>query len=475
MKTTKYQKTVPASRVIDALRREGIIATRDGAIWKVQRENADATILLPDSLPLESKAVSQLLSFAAVTAGSDSAHASVCKACATPDFHPGSIAPVGTVVATTLDMVIPHSIGTDINCGMRMLKTGLNITTFESHRSKIETALRRCLLENVRNVPLPSAAFKALFEAGPSEFLDSLKREGVWASADTSALQNDISACVGLESFKSSSSYVPEGLWNNDREVIRDPQMGTVGSGNHFVEIQIVDAVLDRHVAYAQGLKVGDVVISIHSGSRDVGFYVGSRWMDRARAAWPSGEKHPNSGLYGLTGPLADEYLYAMGAAARYAWANRVALSELTRQALCDVLGTGHLSLIVDVPHNVVLQEHGMNIHRKGATPAHAGQLGIIPGSMGDYSYLVNGLGNPDWLWSSSHGAGRSVRRQAMRAQKPSMNAERDWHCVTLREERLVEEAPSAYKSIGPVIDAQEDAGLVQAAVRLKPWMTFKA
>lgn len=475
MKTTKNVKTVPAHRVIDALRREGIHASRDGAIWRVQKDGSDATILLPDALPLESKAVSQLLQFAAVTTGDASSHSRVCRACATPDFHPGSIAPVGTVVATTPDMVIPHSIGTDINCGMRMLRTGLNLSTFEQHRSAVESSLRKSLLENVRNVPLPSAAFKALFDDGPSAFLDSVQREGIWASIDHDALQNDIAACVGLDSFGSSSQYVPEGLWNNARETIRDPQLGTVGSGNHFVELQIVESVLDRHVAYTHGLKMGDVVVSIHSGSRDVGFYVGSRWMDRARAEWPATAKHPVSGLYGLTGPLADEYLQAMGAAARYAWANRVVLSELVRNSLSAVLGTGHLPLIVDVPHNVVLREHGMNIHRKGATPAHAGQLGIIPGSMGDYSYLVNGLGNPDWLWSSSHGAGRSVRRQAMRAQKPSVANERDWHCVTLREERLVEEAPSAYKAIGPVIDAQEEAGLVAAAVRLKPWMTFKA
>src|SRR6185436_13910420 len=110
-----------------------------------------------------------------------------------------------------------------------------------------------------------------------------------------------------------------------------DPCLGTAGSGNHFIELQVVDAVLDRHLAYQEGLRKGEIVVMIHSGSRDVGFYVGQRWMDRAKHEWPKGIKHPSSGLYGLTGPLAEEYLLAMGVAARYAWLNRVVLAEMVR------------------------------------------------------------------------------------------------------------------------------------------------
>jgi tRNA-splicing ligase RtcB len=165
--------------------------------------------------------------------------------------------------------------------------------------------------------------------------------------------------------------------------------------------------------------------------------------MDLARQSWPTGRKHPAHGLYGLSGPLARQYLQAMGVAARFAWFNRMALGELVRQALADWAADSASRLVVDVPHNVVLHEHGLNVHRKGATPAHAGQLALIPGSMGDFSYLATGLPG--------------------------------WQCVTLREERRIEEAPSAYKPVGPVIAAQEAAGLIRAAVRLRPWMTFKA
>ncbi len=115
-----------------------------------------------------------------------------------------------------------------------------------------------------------------------------------------------------------------------------------------------------------------------------------------------------------------------------------------------------------------------MNIHRKGATPARAGDLALIPGSMGDYSWLAVGCGNPEWLWSCSHGAGRSQRRQAMRS-RATEESTLPWQCVTLREERRLEEAPAAYKDIGPVIEAQQEAGLIQPAVRFRPWLTFKA
>src|SRR5699024_10403556 len=129
----------------------------------------------------------------------------------------------------------------------------------------------------------------------------------------------------------------PPALLVTDRPLLRDPCLGTPGSGNHFIELQVVDSVVDRHVAWQQGLKTGDIVVMIHSGSRDVGFYVGRRWMDRARAEWPTGHKHPQSGLYGLAGGLAEEYLQAMGMAARYAWLNRVTIAEMVRVCLANL------------------------------------------------------------------------------------------------------------------------------------------
>ncbi|MDP1978413.1 RtcB family protein [Undibacterium sp.] len=459
------------SRLQSALQRQGIQVEHANGIFKLHNEHAQATVLLPDTLPLEEKAVKQLMAFAAVK--SADGHHAVCKACATPDFHPGSIAPVGSIVATDAGFVIPAAIGTDINCGMRLLTTGFNLSQVSQRKPALIRQLQRVLLENGRDVPAHAKAFAALSDAGPSAFLDSLPDSGIWSTADRDRLQQELTACIGLQEFGGARRYAPEAWFNRDG-IVRDPGLGTPGGGNHFVELQIVDEVFDRHLAYRAGLAKDDIVVMIHSGSRDVGFYVGQRWMDRAREEWPVGLKHPDTALYGLSGELAEEYLQAMGVAARYAWANRMVLAELVRQQLQLVLGHAKSSLIVDVPHNVILREHGMNIHRKGATPARNGDLALIPGSMGDASYLVEGLGNSEWLWSCSHGAGRRVRRQDVRRMRHD-NAGASWQCVTLREERRVEEAPQAYKPIGPVIEAQETAGLIKAAVRLKPWVTFKA
>nr|WP_284526677.1 RtcB family protein [Shigella flexneri] len=163
-----------------------------------------------------------------------------------------------------------------------------------------------------------------------------------------------------------------------------------------------------------------------------------------------------------------------MGMAARYAWLNRVTIAEMVRVCLANLFHQDNSHLVVDVPHNIILREHEMNIHRKGATPARAGNLALIPGSMGDYSWLAVGCGNPEWLWSCSHGAGRSQRRQAMHS-RATEESTLPWQCVTLREERRIEEAPAAYKDIGPVIEAQQEAGLIHPAVRFRPWLTFKA
>jgi RNA-splicing ligase RtcB len=353
-------------RLQRAFARNGIALDYRDGVYHLHNAASEARVLLPASLPLEEKAVRQLLAFAAVRSPHD--EHGVCLACATPDFHPGSIAPVGSVVATDANFVIPAAIGTDINCGMRLLTTGLKLGQVAPHKETLIRRFTRSLLDNGRDVPVSTAAFRALFDAGPEAFLEAVRPEGLWASCDRERLHAEVTACVGLASFGGAARHAPVAYTGERHAVFRDPCLGTPGSGNHFVELQVVD-----------------------------------------------------------------------------------------------------------VPHNVVLQEQGFNVHRKGATPAHAGEFALIPGSMGDASYLVTGLGHADWLHSCSHGAGRRMRRQEIRALRREAAGEQAWQCVTLREERRIEEAPQAYKPIGPVIDAQEEAGLIRAAVRLRPWVTFKA
>jgi tRNA-splicing ligase RtcB len=167
-----------------------------------------------------------------------------------------------------------------------------------------------------------------------------------------------------------------------------------------------------------------------------------------------------------------------MHSAAHYATVNRALISEMIRQRATQTYGKKDNRLITDVPHNIILKEDGFNVHRKGATPAHNNELLLIPGSMGAESYLLNGLGNKKWIKSASHGAGRSVSRNKM-----SFKGKRDFNilglngveCISLKEERKIEEAPGAYKDIGPVIKSQVEEQTVEVVAVFSPLVTFKA
>ena len=461
------------SRLQKRLSRLGIESHYDNDIYTFNNNYTQAQVLLPRSLLLEEKAVEQLLNFAAVNVPACSGK--VCAARATPDFHPGAIAPVGSIIATTEDLVIPAAIGTDINCGMRLLKTGLSYEQALVQQSAIITQLKAVLLHDKRDVPVTPQSFQALFDDGIAAWLAALPKQGLWQFVNFDRIQLEIDQILGQPLITADSKYAPDAFFES-RDIIRPASLGTVGSGNHFVELQIVDEILDRHAAYQLGLQKNALVVMIHTGSRDVGFYIGSRWQDKARARWPATEKYPASGLFGLADHDAQDYMQAMGVAARYAWINRIVITELIRKELSSIFKQDNSQLLVDISHNIIFPEQGMNIHRKGATPAHEGKLALIPGSMGDYSYVAIGKGNPDWLWSCSHGAGRAERRQVMRNKDIKANSTHlPWQCISLKEERLREEAPAAYKPITPVIQSQENANLIQSVVKLKPWITFKA
>jgi tRNA-splicing ligase RtcB len=452
-------------RLIDAFSKQGIRLQQTTQGWHVQNEHASAEIFLPATLPLEDKAVNQLLNFASV-------HAS-CQACATPDFHPGTHAPVGSVVATDMDVVIPRAIGTDINCGMRLLNTGLSLDQCAPHKQSIVQEMRNFLLNGQRNVPLRVEDFKRLYNDGPKAFMEGWSdRDFQFKDVNRAQRALEWDSHVSLFEWKSDAKHAPELHTQSSHGWIRDPQLGTPGSGNHFVEVQVVDALSDRKRCFELGLKEGTVLLMLHTGSRDVGFYVGGRWMDKAKDQWPSNVPHPKHGLYAIEGKMAQEYLQAMGTASLYAWLNRFTIDECMRQAWEKAIGAAQWKLIVDVPHNVVSIERGKNIHRKGATPAHAGQLGVIPGSMGDASYLVEGMGNDDWLHSCSHGAGRSMRRQSMRQMQHDSRL--SFECITASETRTLEEHPSAYKPIGEVIQHQVEHRTIRSVARVRPWFTFK-
>ena len=290
-----------------------------------------------------------------------------------------------------------------------------------------------------------------------------------------------------------------------DAGLVRDGGLATIGGGNHFVEVQRVDKVENRPLAHAWGVREGQLAFMIHSGSRNVGKYIGGMWRDKAKAIWQKGLKYPDSQIFPLSThshpELVASYLQAEATAANYAFVNRLLLAELLRLRLREVYKDVEAPLIYDLPHNITLpqlkdvetlyttslQSKIQNpkskiekwVTRKGACPAHVGQPVIIPGSMGAYSYLMVGRGNPAFCNSASHGAGRIYSRFDLN-RKGASQSEAELgltgvDCITLREERRIEEAPAAYKPIQSVIDVQVEAEMVDVVARLSPVLTFKA
>lgn len=472
----------PFKRVQHRLQKIGIHINQEGpnilSVQSLNKEGMESKILLPESFKIEEKAVQQLVSFSNVYHPSGG---HIKCACATPDFHTGSPVPVGSVLVSSHDMVIPQAIGTDINCGMRLHKLDLTYEQLLAKKDILVNKLKGDLLEGTRNIPVTPLAMKSLFENGVGEFFDVMKnskKEGLFSTMNYNQIYKELDKLHSSAFEKGNSTYAPEALQNMSRELIRDPSLGTLGGGNHFCEIQVITEIVDKKKAYEYGLKVGNVVVMIHTGSRDVGFYVGKNWMDKAKVAWPQGLKHPENKIYPIVGDLAIQYLEAMHSASHYATLNRALIAEIFRQRVKEVFGDIDCPLVVDVPHNIVLKEKVGNVHRKGATPAHEGQDLLIPGSMGHDSYLLTGLGNENWVSSASHGAGRNISRNeiSFRAKKDkSILGLENIECITLKEERRIEEAPGAYKEIGPVINSQVEEKIISVIAKFSPILTFKA
>ena len=403
------------------------------------------------------------------------------RASAFPDLHPSSKtkAPVGS--ALLLPYFCPEIIGSDVNCGMFFSRIdGLSADHCDSFvkTGAAKTALSEFLCSAQRDIPMSLEAFRALFNEGASACLDELKAHnpgGLWKQANFDVLQ----ACARLEDFTGmpACSYLdaPEALVTlGKRELIRDPSLGTLGGGNHFAEFQLVDGLFTRR-SWEAGLRKNELHIMIHTGSRAAGFYAQALALARIKAP-ANGQKAPFMTM------AANEHqsLYALqaaSAAARWAWLNRVVLAEGIVQKL-QATFKKEISLIpiAQVAHNCATQEQGGILHRKGAARAPFGALIPIPGSMGDYSWIVQSLGSHTYLDSCSHGAGRSCSRgkaKHLRGINPSSACAVDLAC--LNPLRAQEEAPEHYRQSFPAIEAQAHAGLIEPIARLRPVVTFKA
>jgi tRNA-splicing ligase RtcB len=384
----------------------------------------------------------------------------------------------------TVGQVIPGAVGSDINCGMRLHVADLSIDEFLAKRDLFVERMKGDYFFGTRDVTMTAHAMRALFQYGVPGWLDAMLDQptGSVVKSDVYQLAQESERIFLGGSMDGNWKLAPEELVPDDG-LVRDGGLATIGSGNHFVEVQRVDKVENRALAHAWGVREGQLAFMIHSGSRNVGKYIGGMWRDRAKAAWSKGLKYPESQIFPLSAhshpELVASYLKAEATAANYGFINRLLLAELLRLRLREVYGDVEAPLVYDLPHNITLPEGRGWVTRKGACPAYAEQPVIIPGSMGAYSYLMVGKGNPAFCNSASHGAGR-VKSRFDLSRKGASQSEAELgltgvDCITLREERRIEEAPAAYKPIESVIDVQVEAEMVSVVARLSPVLTFKA
>lgn len=437
--------------------------------------------------------------------------AEISRVVLTPDFHKGSGIPIGTVVENA-GFVIPAAIGNDICCGMRLLATDIPVSKLEPHWAEIQNRLRAIFFQGQRNIPMSPRQREAVLRDGLPGLLETIsdnENTGIYTYYHKDEQASSLDHAFNSGGFKTNRLFGFDKLIKSSgNQDGRDPQIGSVGGGNHFVELQRIDEILCPETAKTFDLSTGNLAIMVHSGSVALGHAVGGHFIDRAKELFPKGIQHPKGDFFFLPtlGKLATEgafYLDSMRNAANFAFANRLFLGMMAVRAIQEVIGCEVSSrLIYDAPHNLVFEKNDHHfIHRKGATPAEGpkkedqwiGAPIIVPGSMGAASYLLSGLGNDSALESACHGAGRSMSRGAashvsdevfdeqtenlrivnsIDPKAPQMQMRKD--IMAKFKERIKEEAPGAYKDITPVISTLKDAEIARPVAKLMPLCTVK-
>jgi tRNA-splicing ligase RtcB len=423
----------------------------------------------------------------------------VGQAMAMPDIHQGYGFPIGGVVATRLPdgVISPGGVGYDINCGIRVLATHLDVNEIRPHLDKLADALYRYLPSGV--------GVKGHLHINKAE-LDQILLEGSrWAQREGYARPEDVAhteeggRMAGADPAKVSKSAKERGL----------EQVGTLGSGNHFAEVDVIAEVHDAAAADVLGLRQGQVVVQVHCGSRGLGHQVATDYIEQfQRASNRFNIQLPDRQLVcaPLDSPEGQNYLAAMNCAANYAWANRQVLTHQIREAFEEVLAGAvrqrDLFVIYDVAHNMAkIEMHDVDghatkvcVHRKGATrafgPGHPeipadyrriGQPVLVPGSMGTASYVLVGTTEAmqQTFGSCCHGAGRVMSRADAKrnVRGERLRDELAGDGITIRAGSLAglaEEAPQAYKDVDRVVAVVEMAGIAKIVARLEPLVVIK-
>jgi tRNA-splicing ligase RtcB len=415
---------------------------------------------------------------------------------AMPDIHQGYGFPIGGVCATDPQqdgVISPGGVGYDINCGVRLARTGIKETELEGKVHDLvrnlfyripsgvgsTSTMKKLSQEDLRNVMRKGARWVVEQGMGSRDHLDRTEEYGCLKSADPEA--------VSKESMARGSD-----------------QLGSLGSGNHFLELDIVDEIFEQDVADVMGIEQGNLCVFIHSGSRGFGHQICQDYLRTMQSAMKKYNIHvPDMQL--ACAPVESEegqgYLAAMAAAANFAWANRQVMMHLAEQAILETL---HISprelqwqLVYDVCHNVAkFERHKINgkekelcVHRKGATrsfsPGHPqlpeiyrsiGQPVLIPGDMGNASYVLVGTSEAmsQTFGSSCHGAGRVMsRKQAMKNAKGrniiNEMKKKGISVMATGMRTVAEEMPEAYKDVHSVVQVMHDSGISKKVARLRP------
>ena len=409
-----------------------------------------------------------------------------------PDAHMGYGACIGGVMAFDLDkgIVSPGAVGYDINCGVRLLSTNIPVKEFMKKRAEVLHSIFRAV---------PSGVGIGGEKYGKEDILEVLKTGAEWAVRNGFGTKEDLEH---TEENGKMSPANPEDV--SQRAIARGlPQLGTLGAGNHFLEIEKIDVIYDEKIAEAFGLNKDCLTLMIHCGSRGLGHQVASDYIRLMEKEYGFANL-PDRELINapIKSPLGQKYLSAMNCAVNFAFCNRQMIMHHVREQLKHYFPKSEIKLVYDVCHNIAKIEDfvvdgkktTLCVHRKGATrsfgagrkeiPASYRKIGqpvLIPGSMGTASYVLVGTKKAEEVTfgSTAHGAGRVESRSKAKRELTSEQIQKELESKdilveTLSKKALVEEAPEAYKDVDEVVRVSHEAGIGNLVARLVPLAVMK-
>ncbi len=465
-----------------------VIIEKEGAM------KVDALIYASDKILMDDDSLQQLKNATRIP--------DVVRVLASPDIHSGYGVPIGAVVGMR-DAIIPSAVGYDVNCGMHLLATPLSQSDIDI--AEIINSIHRDipLGEGKSNLRLSKEELKIVVQEGVKGIRKIAKKEGrIWQGRNKEEEERDILHIEEQGSMAGRAQAL------SDRAIKRGKdQLGTLGGGNHFIEIQIVEEILNPALAKEFGLWKGQIVVMIHSGSRGLGHQVGNDYMPRAAEFAREQIPEKSLGFFSTKSKLGQDYIAAMHCAANFAFVNRQIMAMLVRKNFRHHYGNIPMPLVYDVPHNMAkLETHfgeQLWVHRKGATRAfppermkgtpfeQSGQPVIIPGSMGTRSYLLVGTKEAaESLYSVNHGSGRvmsrrkaagKIRRRDGKVLQPGAISDEQFrqsmegvHLICEDKASIKEEAPAAYKNIQDVMEVVIGAGLARVVAKMRPLGVLK-